>query len=94
MIARARIADNAAEWNNVAQYVNKLCEKYKNAVDPVLLTAEMHMARQQYDTAKKLLRQEAGKKVNDSRIWSRSRLGFWAPRWRSAGRSARSSAHH
>ena len=70
MIARARSTDNAAEWNNVAQYVNKLCEKYKNAVDPILLAAEMHMARQQYDLAKKLLRREAGKKVNDARIWS------------------------
>ena len=70
MIAHARISNHAGEWNNVAEYIENLRGRYMNSVDPVLLAAEMHMARQQYAAAKKLLREEAGKKVNDARIWS------------------------
>ncbi|MCE9531599.1 MAG: tetratricopeptide repeat protein [Planctomycetes bacterium] len=70
LIARAKTKTGAGEWNIVADYVKAMREKYKNSVDPLLLAAEMHMARQQYDAARKLLRAEAGNKVNDSRIWS------------------------
>jgi cellulose synthase operon protein C len=70
MIARGKAGGAGADWNSVADYVNSLRDKFKNTVDPVLLSAEMLMERQQFDAAKKLLRQEAGKKVNDARIWS------------------------
>ena len=70
MIARARAAGTSADWSKISEYVKLLRDKYKNSVEPVLTEAEMLMARNQYDTAKKLLRDEAGRKLNDPRIWS------------------------
>ncbi len=70
LIARARGSNTASEWSVVSDYINQLREKYKNTVDPILLGAEMLMARQQYAEARTLLRNEAGKRVNDARIWS------------------------
>jgi len=69
-IARARAKNSANEWTFVADAIRILREKHPNAVEPLLLSAELNMARQQYEPARKMLRNEAGRHVNDPRIWS------------------------
>lgn len=70
LIARARMNGGTGEWNVVSEYVAAVRERYPRSVEPVLLAAESHVARQQYEPARKMLREEAGKKLNDPRIWS------------------------
>lgn len=70
LIARARGNNRPADWNYISEYVEAVRTRYKNSIYPVLLAAEMHMARQQPDAARKLLQSEAGRKVNDARIWA------------------------
>lgn len=70
MIARARAAGNSGDWNAVMELVNSLREKYKNSADPTLVAVEAYMARQQYEEARKLLRQEIARPINDPRLWS------------------------
>jgi tetratricopeptide (TPR) repeat protein len=70
LIARARSAGPAADWNGIAEYAQSLREKYAHAVEPLVLCAELFVARRQPDKATELLRAEAGKHLNDPRIWS------------------------
>jgi tetratricopeptide (TPR) repeat protein len=70
LIARGRAAGAHADWHGVAEYIAQLREKYKTSAEPVLLAAELHLARQEPYAARSLLRAEAGKKGNDARLWS------------------------
>ena len=69
-IAKARSTGAKPDWTVAADYIDALRKKYPNTVDPVLLAAEMNLRQRKHDVARKLLRDEAGKKVNDQRIWS------------------------
>lgn len=69
-VARAKTTGANEDWKAASDFVDALRKKYPNTVDPVLLAAEMNLARGKHDVARKLLREEAGRKVNDQRIWS------------------------
>lgn len=70
MIARARSSGTKDDWHITSEYVEALRKKYPNTVDPVLLAAEMNLYQRKHDVARKLLRDETGRKLNDSRLWS------------------------
>ncbi len=69
-IARAKLTGTREDWTVASEYIDALRKKYANTVDPVLLAAEMNLYQRKHDVARKLLRTEAGRKVNDQRIWS------------------------
>lgn len=69
-IAKARTTGAKDDWTIAGDYIEALRKRYPNTVDPVLLAAEMNLHQGKHDVARKLLRDEAGRKVNDERLWS------------------------
>ena len=57
------------EWHEVGQYIERLRERFKHSTEPVILMSEWHCAQADFEKAIQLLRQEAGRKLNDPRLW-------------------------
>ena len=70
-VARARVGQaDTQEWNKIIKYANELLDKHQQSADPVLLMGEILLVHKQYETAKKFLREECSKRLNDPRIWA------------------------
>jgi tetratricopeptide (TPR) repeat protein len=57
------------EWHEVGQYIERLRERFKQSAEPVILASEWLSGQGEFEKAAQLLRKEAGRKLNDPRLW-------------------------